>query len=267
MRKMHNHSKVFQEGMRDSIPIALGYFAVSFAFGMLAVSGGMKIGHAVLISVTNVTSAGQFAALDIIFGDGSYWEMALTQLVINLRYMLMSFSLSQKLESGTSRLKRAVVAFGVTDEIFGISAARPGKVSPYYNMGAMAVAIPGWTLGTLAGAVLGNVLPEMIISALSIALYGMFLAIIIPPSKEHKEVALVVVISMLLSTAFALLPVLKKISSGFVIIMITVAVSAVAAILHPVSEEEEEAVVQEETAEIERIGEPQADMGNGDDTQ
>ena len=179
-------SESFRKGVKDGIPIGLGYFAVSFTFGMMAVADGLSIWQAVLISLTNVTSAGQFAGLEIMVMSGSYWEMALTQLIINLRYCLMSFSLSQKLERGVSTGHRLAVAFGVTDEIFGVSASQEGRVSPWYNYGVMAVAIPGWTLGTLVGAVSGNLLPDFLVSALSVAIYGMFLAVIIPPAKKNR---------------------------------------------------------------------------------
>ena len=227
-----------KDGFRDGIPIGLGYFAVSFAFGMMAVSGGMKIGSAVLISATNVTSAGQFAGLDIIFGDGSYMEMALTQLVINLRYSLMSFSLAQKIDDGGHILHRFLVAFGVTDEIFGISASRPGRLSPYYNYGAMCSAIPGWILGTFLGAVSGSLMPAMLISALSVAIYGMFLAIIIPPAKKNRAVLGVVLAAMFLSSAFTWLPLLVDISSGMMIIIVTLLVAGIAAWVRPIQDEE-----------------------------
>ena len=201
----------FKKGLKDGVPIGLGYFAVSFAFGMMAVSGGLTVWQAVLISLTNLTSAGQFAGLDIMIMGGTYWEMALTQLVINLRYCLMSFSLAQKLERNASWGHRLVVAFGVTDEIFGISASQEGRLNPYYNYGAMCMGIPGWTLGTLLGAVSGNILPAFIISALSVAIYGMFLAVIIPPAKKNRAVLGVVISAMTVSTLFACLPVLKKV--------------------------------------------------------
>lgn len=229
--------KNFKQGVLDGIPIGLGYFAVAFTFGISAASAGFGVFEAVMISLTNLTSAGQFAGLGIITAGGSYWEIAVTQLVINLRYCLMSFSLSQKLESQKSALHRYLVAFGVTDEIFGISAARPGKVSPYYNYGAMAVAIPGWTLGTLAGAVMGNVLPSAVTSALGIAIYGMFLAIIIPPARENAAVCKVVIAAMFISCMFCVIPILQNISSGFVIIITTLLVAGVAAWLFPIQEE------------------------------
>ena len=230
--------KYFRKGMQDGIPIALGYFAVSFTFGMAAVTGGLTIGQAVLISMTNLTSAGQFAGLGIIVAMGSYWEMAMTQLIINLRYCLMSFSLSQKLEKEGSPLHRFLVAFGVTDEIFGVSAAQSGKVSPYYNYGAMSIAIPGWVLGTLAGAVLGNVLPDSVTNALSVAIYGMFLAIIIPPAKKDAAVLKIVIAAMAVSALFAVVPVLNQVSSGFVIIITTVLVAGLAAYFFPIKEQE-----------------------------
>ena len=227
----------FRRGIRDGIPIGLGYFAVSFSFGIIAVSGGLSPWQAALISLTNLTSAGQFAGIGIIFSGGSLWEMALSQLIINLRYILMSFSLSQKLIPGTGIIHRLGVAFGITDEIFGVSAAQEGKLSPYYSYGAMCMAIPGWTLGTFCGAIAGNILPAMIVSALNVAIYGMFLAVFIPPATKNKAVLGVVLGSMSMSTLFKYAPVLNKVSSGFVIIITTVVVSAVAALLCPVREE------------------------------
>ena len=228
----------FRRGLKDGVPIGLGYFAVSFTFGMMAVSGGMSTWQAALISLTNLTSAGQFAGLDIILASGSYWEMALTQLIINLRYCLMSFSLAQKLRRDVPWAHRFVVAFGVTDEIFGVSASQEGKISPWYNYGAMCVAIPGWTLGTIAGGILGNLLPAFMVSALSVAIYGMFLAVIIPTAKKNRTVLGVVIGAMAVSSLFAVVPVLKKVSSGFVIIITTVVVAGIAALICPVKEEE-----------------------------
>lgn len=229
----------FKRGIQDGIPIGLGYFAVSFTFGMMAVSGGLTAWQAVLISLTNLTSAGQFAGLGIIIAGGSMWEMALTQLVINLRYCLMSFSLSQKLEKNISTGHRLAVAFGVTDEIFGVSASQEGRLSPWYNYGVMSMAIPGWTLGTLVGAVLGNVLPGFLVSALNVAIYGMFLAVIIPPAKKNRSVFGVVIGAMAISTVFSVVPVLNKVSSGFVIIITTLIVAGLAAHFSPIPEEKE----------------------------
>ena len=233
---MKNES--YKKGIKDGIPIGLGYLAVSFTFGMMSVSSGLSIWQAVLISLTNLTSAGQFAGLDIIVAGGSYWEMALTQLVINLRYCLMSFSLSQKMRRDEPWAHRYLVAFGITDEIFGVSASQEGKVSAFYNYGAMCMAIPGWTLGTLLGAISGSLLPDFIMSALGVAIYGMFLAVIIPPAKKNKAVLLVVVAAMAVSTLFAVVPGLNKISSGFVIIITTLVTAGGAAYLCPVKEDE-----------------------------
>ncbi len=230
----------FMRGLHDGVPIALGYFAVSFTFGMMAVSGGLSVWQATLISLTNLTSAGQFAGLDIMIACGSLWEMALTQLIINLRYSLMSFSLSQKLERNLAPWHRFAVAFGMTDEIFGVSASQPGRLNPFYNYGAMSVAVPGWTFGTLTGAVAGNIMPGFLASALSVAIYGMFLAVIIPPAKKHRAVLKVVVGAMAVSTLFACTPVLNKVSSGFVIIITTLAVAGMAAYFCPIEDGEEE---------------------------
>ncbi|MBQ1311869.1 MAG: AzlC family ABC transporter permease [Blautia sp.] len=237
MNRTTDRKQEFRSGLKDGIPIALGYFAVSFTFGIKAVDGGLSIWQAVLISLTNLTSAGQFAGLDIIIAMGSYWEMALTQLVINLRYCLMSFSLSQKLRRDVPWVHRFFVSFGVTDEIFGVSASREGKVHPFYSYGAMCVAVPGWTLGTLVGGFFGSILPEFILSALSVAIYGMFLAVIIPPARKEKAVRFVVIGAMAVSTLFAVVPFLKKVSSGFVIIITTLLVAGAAAYLAPIKEE------------------------------
>lgn len=229
--------KAFLRGLHAGIPIGLGYFAVSFTFGMEAVRGGLSIWEAVMISLLNLTSAGQFAGLDIIVAGGPLIEMAATQLIINLRYCLMSFSLSQKLEKKAPHAHRFAVAFGVTDEIFGVSASQSGEVSPYFNYGAMCVAIPGWSLGTLVGAVCGNILPAFIMSALGIAVYGMFLAIIIPPAKKSRPVLLVVLGAMAVSCLFTYVPFINQISSGFAIIIATVIAAGAAALLCPIKEE------------------------------
>ena len=227
----------FINGIKDGIPIGLGYFAVSFTFGIAAVSAGIPAFGAALISLTNVTSAGQFAGLTIIAANGTLLEMALTQFIINLRYCLMSFSLAQKLNQNTPFVHRFLMAFGVTDEIFAIGVSHKGKLPPSYHYGAMAVAIPGWVTGTALGAVFGNILPAFIMSALGIAIYGMFLAIILPPAREDKTILCVVLAAMTLSALFYITPVLKEISSGFVIIITTVLVAGVAAFIKPIHEE------------------------------
>ena len=240
-----NRRTAFAAGIRDGIPICLGYFAVSFTFGIMARNANLSAWEAVLISATNVTSAGQFAGLSLITSSASYMEMAFTQLIINLRYCLMSCSLSQKLDENTPSFHRFFISYGVTDEIFGISAAQKGKLHPFYSYGAISVAVPGWVLGTFFGVVSGNILPARMVSALSVALYGMFIAIIVPPAKENRVLAGIVILSMGLSFLFAKLPVLSQISSGFRIIILTILIAGVAAYFFPVSEETEKTEVME----------------------
>ena len=230
-----NH-KIFKNGFRDGIAVGLGYFAVSFTFGMASAANGLSVWQAVLISLTNVTSAGQFSGLEIIAASGTYVEIALTQLIINLRYCLMSFSLSQKLDKTAPNWHRYTMAYSVTDEIFALDTSQTGVLSPSYHYGITSIAVPGWVLGTIVGAVSGSLLPAFVMSALGIAIYGMFLAIIIPPAKKNHAVLLVVLSAMGLSFLFAVLPGLKKITPGFVIILTTVIVAGVAAKLKPIED-------------------------------
>ena len=231
------HNKI-KAGLRDGIPIGLGYFSVSFTFGMLAVKSGISPFHAVLISLLNLTSAGQFAGLTVIVSGASLLEMALTQLVINIRYALMSVSLSQKLDESVKVRQRLLIAYGNTDEIFAVASAKPGTVGKWYMYGLILIPVAGWVGGTLTGAVASTLLPAAIISALGVALYGMFIAIVVPVARESREVLLVVAAALVLSTAFYYLPVLKEISSGFSIIICTVTAAALGACLFPVKEEE-----------------------------
>ena len=229
-------------GLKSGVPIFLGYLAVSFAFGIKAVSeAGLTVFQAVLISATNLTSAGQDNALTIISASAGFIEMGLSQLIINLRYSLMSSSLSQKFSSKTPFFHRFLVSFGNTDEVFGVSASRPGKISPYFCYGLISISWLGWTLGTLLGAVSGNLLPAKVLSALGVALYGMFIAIIVPPARKNKIIAGIIVVSMSLSTVFDVTPVLKEISPGFKIIILTIVIALAAAIFFPIEEKEEEA--------------------------
>lgn len=231
--------KVFKKGLKNGIPIFLGYLAVSFTFGIQAKSMGISTWQAALISATNLTSAGQFAALGVIASASSYIEMALTQLIINLRYCLMSSSLSQRFDTKMKNIHRYIVAFGVTDEIFGVSSAyEKENVPPAYCYGLIAASWPGWVLGTVLGAVSGDILPANILSALGVALYGMFIAIIVPPTKKNKALLGIVVISMLASLIFAVTPILKEISSGFRVIILTLVIAGIAAYFFPVKEDE-----------------------------
>ncbi len=229
--------KDFREGCSDAIPICLGYVAVSFAFGIESSKIGMTPFQAALTSLLNVTSAGQFSALEVIARNGSFIELAILQLIINLRYMLMSTALSQKLEPDLKTGYRLGISYGVTDEIFGVSILKKGKLYPMYSYGLIATSVFGWVFGTLLGAIAGQIMPQRIISCLGLAIYGMFLAIIIPDTRTSKAVLAVVVSAMALSTVFTYAPLLSVISSGFRIIIITVVVAAVAAIAAPVKEE------------------------------
>ncbi|MFR8004014.1 MAG: AzlC family ABC transporter permease [Hydrogeniiclostridium sp.] len=228
----------FSEGFRHGIPIGLGYFSVSIAFGIKAVSGGLTPFEAVLISLTNLTSAGQFAGITVIAAGASLLEMALTQLVVNLRYALMSLSLSQKLHESVGTLKRCVIAFGNTDEIFAVASSQKGSLGLQYMLGLMTAPIFGWSLGTLTGAVADTLLPDFIRSALGIALYGMFIAIVVPPMKKQGSVRAVVTVSLVISTVFYYIPGLSSLSPGFVIIICTLAAAGLAAFLFPLPEEE-----------------------------
>lgn len=233
---------LFKKGFKNGIPIFLGYLAVSFAFGIEAKSGGLSSLEAILISATNLTSAGQFAALGVIAAGSGYIEMALTQLVINLRYCLMSSSLSQRFDPKMKSYHRYLISFGVTDEIFGVSSAyKYENVPPAYCYGLIAASWPGWVGGTALGCISGDILPASILSALGVALYGMFIAIIVPPTKNNRVLLGIVVISMLSSLVFAITPVLKEISSGFRVIILTLVIAGAAAYFFPIKEQEEKA--------------------------
>ena len=224
-------------GMKSGIPIALGYFAVALTLGITAQSYGITPFQATLCSALLNASAGGYAAFNAIGTAATYIEAMILEAVANGRYLLMSCALSQKLSPETKLGTRCLLGFYVTDELFGLSMSFPGKLEPVYTYGAIAVAAPGWACGTTAGAILGNILPARAVSALSVGLYGMFLAIIIPPARKDKIVTVLVVISFALSwLCEQFLPV---ISSGTRIILLTVVISAAAAILFPRRDESE----------------------------
>jgi predicted branched-subunit amino acid permease len=234
-RFISTHSVAFREGIRDGTPIALGYLAVSFSLGIAARNAGLSAFQGFLASFFNNASAGEYAAFTMIAASAAYWEIAVITLIANARYLLMSCALSQKFAPGTPFFHRLLVGFDVTDELFGIQIARPGSLDPYYAYGAFLVALPGWSFGTALGIIAGNILPLRVVSALSVALYGMFLAVIIPPARKDKVVAGLVLLSFAASFAAARLPIFSKISSGTRTIVLTVVISAAAAVFFPVS--------------------------------
>lgn len=239
--KTDNTFNLWKKGVKHGIPIFLGYFAVSFAFGIQAVGVGISPLNATLMSLLNLTSAGQFAALDVIASGGSYIVMALLQLVINLRYMLMSTAFSQKISQDTPLSSRLKMAYGITDEIFALSVTYPGTLPPAYTYGLTSIALPGWCLGTFLGAIAGEILPAAIISALGIAIYGMFIAIVMPEIKKKRSVLFAVLASAAFSVLLTYCPGLRKIPSYYRIILVTVGISAAAAYFFPIQEEESEA--------------------------
>lgn len=231
----------YLKGLKDGLPIGLGYLSVSFAFGIMAVQKGLPPIAAILISMTCLTSAGQVAGVETIAACGGLAEIAMAQLIINLRYSLMSLSLSQKLCSKYSLFHRITTSFGVTDEVFAVASAHTGEVTPRYMYGLITLPYIMWAAGTAAGAFLGNILPEIVRSALGIAIYGMFIAIVIPPARRFKGVLVVALIAAALSCAIKFIPIFSGITSGFSVIICTVIAAAVGALLFPKPTEDGEA--------------------------
>ena len=234
---MENRATWYRRGLRDGLPIAAGYFVVAFTLGIAARNAGFTALQALVASFTNNASAGEYAAFTLIAAGSGYLEVGVMTLVANARYLLMSCALSQKLAPDTALGHRLLLAYDLTDEIFGISVARPGRLNPFYSYGAMTAALPGWAFGTFFGVVMGNVLPLRAVSALSVGLYGMFLAIIMPPARKSRPIAGVVAVSFLLSYLTGVIPALAAVSSGIRTIVLTVAISLTAAILFPVKED------------------------------
>ncbi|MBQ9360566.1 MAG: AzlC family ABC transporter permease [Lachnospiraceae bacterium] len=229
--------KLFIKGLKDGIPIAMGYLAVAFTLGIAAGNINMDAIQSFFMSFGMLASAGEYAAIVLIGSAAGVIEMIATTLVINLRYFLMSCSLSQKLSSDIPMWKRLLLAWFVTDELFGISSAVDGHLDPIYTYGAAVVSVAGWCLGTVLGVVVGDVLPVRLASAMNVALYGMFLAIIIPPARRSHFMAGLVIIAMVASFIFTKAPMLSDISEGFRIIILTVVISGIAAYIKPVTEE------------------------------
>ena len=229
----------YRTGVSRGLPVGMGYFSVSFGFGAMAISQGLKVFDATLISLSNLTSAGQFAGLTVIVAAATLWEMILTQLIINSRYALMSLALSQRMGQRIGILPRLVIAFFNTDEIFALAMARVEPLTVPFMLGLGTLPILGWTLGTLCGALAGSVLPASIQAALGVMLYGMFIAIVVPPAKADKKIRGAVILDLVLSTAFTIVPLLQQISAGISIVICTVAAAALCAWWFPIAEEEE----------------------------
>lgn len=236
-----DHGAAFRQGLLDGVPIGLGYFAVAFSLGIAARNAGLSAAQGFIASLLTSASAGEYAVFTSIAAQATYLEIAVITLIANARYLLMSCAISQRFAPQMPFHHRLLIGTAVTDEIFGITIARPGLIDPYYTYGAILTSVIPWAAGTSLGIVMGNMLPGRAVSALSVALYGMFLAIIIPPARKNRVVAGLVVAGFAFSFAASLLPVLRELSGGTRTILLTVALSGAAAVLFPVRAEREEA--------------------------
>lgn len=234
---MQRGSKDYYEGLRSGLPIGIGYLSVSFAFGTMAVISGLSPGTALIISMTSLTSAGQFAGVGLLITRASYLEIILTMLMINARYFLMSLSLSQKLEEGIHSLKKALLAFGITDEVFTVASLKTQPLTYSYMLGLITLPYIGWALGTYLGAVTTTLLPASLQDALGIALYAMFIALILPAAKASKPILYTTLLAVIASCILKYVPILSKISSGFAVIIVTILAAGLAAYLFPIKEE------------------------------
>lgn len=249
----------FTNGLRDGIPIALGYLAVAFSLGIVAKKAGLTPFQGFLSSILNHASAGEYAEFTVIMAGAPYLEMAFVILVTNMRYLLMSCALSQKFDPAAPYPHRLFVGFGITDEIFGISIGKPGMLNPYYTYGAMAIALPSWAAGTAMGIVAGNILPASVVSALSVALYGMFVAIIIPAAKTDKIVRGVVIVSFVASFAVSRISLFDKMSDSMKISLLTVLIAGAAAVLFPIKDDGRKATAETKEEDSDKEEEPEHD--------
>lgn len=231
--------KQFIRGLSSGIPIGLGYLSVSFTFGIMAVSLGFTWWQAVIISMATVTSAGQLAGISVMVTPGQYATMLISQLTVNVRYSFMSISLSQKLSAKFKGWMRWLLGFFMTDEIFAVASAED-EVDPIFFLGLSLTPYAGWTLGTLSGALLGNILPEIVMSALCLAIYGMFLAIVLPPARKSKPILIVAIIAGILHCLFYFLPYLNMIPSGLSVSICAIVAAVLGAVLFPLKDEENE---------------------------
>lgn len=229
--------KIYAKGFKDGIPIALGYFAVAFGLGIAAHNAGITAIQGFIMSAFNMASAGQYAGIASIRAMAPFWQLALLILITNARYLLMSAALSQKLSPGLSLKHRLVIGFSITDELFGIGIAYPTPIAPEYLYGAYSIAIPGWATGTALGIIAGNLLPVMVVNALSAAIFGMFIAVVIPPGRKDKMLLALVLISFAISTVVSFIPAFMQINESMRIIILTLVISCAAAIIKPVQDD------------------------------
>ncbi len=234
-----DNKRAFRDGMHDGIPIGLGYLAVSFSLGIAAKNAGLTPFQSFLTSLLVNASAGEYVGFTLIAAGATYMELAIMILIANARYILMSCALSQRMKEGTPWYHRLLIAFDITDELFAISIGRPGYLNPNYTYGAMLVAAPCWAVGTALGCIAGNLMPLRLVSAFSVALFGMFLSVIIPPARKNKVIAGLIVVCFAASYAATYLPGISVISNGTRTIILTVIISATAAVLFPKKEESE----------------------------
>jgi predicted branched-subunit amino acid permease len=243
--KKHLNKKDFCHGLKRGLPIALGYVPVSFTFGLMAVSGDIPVWMAVFISLTNLTSAGQFAGTNLIFDNAGFPEIAITTFIINIRYMLMSLSLTQRLDKTMSFGRRTIISYGVTDEIFSVASMEPGVLTYSFLLGLIIGPVLGWTSGTLLGALICASLPESLGSAMGIALYAMFIAIILPPAKKSRPVMIIVLISVAIVCILRYIPIFSAVSSGFRTVIAAIGAAGIGAWLFPAGQDQENAIRQE----------------------
>lgn len=236
------NKKNFQYGFKRGLPIAIGYLPVSFTFGLMAVNGGLPVWLVIFISLSNLTSAGQFAGTNLIFAGAGLFEIGLTTFIINIRYMLMSLSLSQKIDSNISIWNRLIFSFGITDETFSVASMEQGKLSNAYMLGLISGPIIGWSLGTALGALVCSALPQSLQNAMGIALYGMFIAIIVPPARKSKPVLIILLLSIIIHCCLRYIPIFSFISSGFRVIIATVFAAGIGAFLYPIDDKKEESI-------------------------
>ena len=232
--------QVFLKGMRDGLPIALGYFTVAFSLGITARNAGINALQGFIMSMLNNASAGEYAAIAATSDNAPYLEMAILIFITNARYILMSCALSQKLSPDLPWYHRLLIGFDITDEQFGIAIAHPFPLPPQYLYGSYCLTIPGWAGGTAIGIMAGNMLPPVVVIALSAAIYGMFIAVIIPPARKNRTIMVIVIVSFAASGAMSLIPAVQAMSESLRIIILTVVISVAAAIIRPLKNEEEE---------------------------